>query len=241
MASVGDGGATARPLPPPDPGRMRGGRSGWSRCGGASYPCRRWFRLLVAGGFLVFLVTRFDVDLSETWAQVRGANPWLLAAAFAVHYTTFLFRGARWRILLQQASGAGWGDGRPDSGGVVFQPSGAAGWFVNSIGLAAAGGCVPGVSVSGGLRGGVFGGDRHGVVGAGAGCGAGGDPAAGGVAVPAGGGRRQCGLGGAGHRGGAGGGAAGGAGDDAVGAGAGVRGCCRAGWRPFTSGFTTGR
>ena len=49
--------------------------------------------LLVAGGFLLFLVTRFDVDLEVTWRQVRSADPWLLVAAFAVHYTTFLFRG----------------------------------------------------------------------------------------------------------------------------------------------------
>ena len=55
---------------------------------------------LVAGGFLLFMVTRFDVDLGVTWEQVRGANPWLLVAAFAVHYTTFFFRGARWRLLL---------------------------------------------------------------------------------------------------------------------------------------------
>ncbi len=89
--------------------------------------------LLVAGGFLLFLVTRFDVDLEVTWQQVRGADPWLLIAAFAVHYTTFLFRGARWRMLLQNS--------------VQTRESGASvpsvlycsqlvllGWFVNSIG-----------------------------------------------------------------------------------------------------------
>ena len=59
---------------------------------------------LVAGGFLLFLVTRFDVDLEVTWRQVRSADPWLLLAAFAVHYTTFLFRGARWRLLLQNSA-----------------------------------------------------------------------------------------------------------------------------------------
>lgn len=90
--------------------------------------------LLVAGGFLLFLVTRFDVDLAETWAQVRGANPWLLAAAFGVHYTTFLFRGARWRILLVEAAKRDGGDGVPVPGALYFSQLVLLGWFVNSIG-----------------------------------------------------------------------------------------------------------
>ena len=90
--------------------------------------------LLVAGGFLLFLVTRFDVDLSETWAQVRGANPWLLAAAFAVHYTTFIFRGARWRLLLQQAAQPDGPDAPPIPGVLYFSQLVLLGWFVNSIG-----------------------------------------------------------------------------------------------------------
>ena len=89
--------------------------------------------LLVAAGFLVFLVTRFDVDLEATWSQVRGANPWLLLAAFAVHYTTFLFRGARWRILLQYSAKAGEGGGSVPSVLYCSQLV-LLGWFVNSIG-----------------------------------------------------------------------------------------------------------
>ena len=88
--------------------------------------------LLVAGGFLVFLVTRFDVDLAVTWERVRGANPWLLAAAFAVHYTTFIFRGARWRILLLRAARL---DGRDSAPGVLYcSQLVLLGWVVNSIG-----------------------------------------------------------------------------------------------------------
>ncbi len=86
--------------------------------------------LVVASGFLVFLITRFDVDLGATWDQMRGANPWLLAAAFLVHYTTFIFRGARWRMLLQHTVGPG-----------ASVPSVAycsqlvlLGWFANSVG-----------------------------------------------------------------------------------------------------------
>ena len=86
--------------------------------------------LAVAGGFLLFLVTRFDVDLGLTWERIRNANPWYLAAAFAVHYTTFGFRGARWRMLLQHAGG---GAGRTP--GVLYcSQLVLLGWFANSIG-----------------------------------------------------------------------------------------------------------
>ena len=90
--------------------------------------------LVVAGGFLLFMVTRFDVDLSDTWERVRGANPWLLIAAFAVHYTTFVFRGARWRMLLRRAAVR---DGREEKTvpGVLYcSQLVLLGWFVNSIG-----------------------------------------------------------------------------------------------------------
>ncbi len=89
--------------------------------------------LLVAGGFLVFLVTRFDIDLAVTWEKVRGANPWLLVAAFAVHYTTFFFRGARWRMLLEHAADAS-GEGEPVPGVLFCTRAVLLGWFVNSIG-----------------------------------------------------------------------------------------------------------
>lgn len=89
--------------------------------------------LLVAGGFLLFLVTRFDVDLGATWDRVRGANPWLLAAAFAVHYTTFFFRGARWRLLLQHSSQIS-GGSEPVPGILFCSRAVLLGWFVNSIG-----------------------------------------------------------------------------------------------------------
>ncbi len=90
--------------------------------------------LLVAAAFLVFLVTRFDVDLQVAWQQVRSADPWLLVAAFAVHYTTFFFRGARWRLLLQHS--ADLSGGRETVPSVLFCSRAVLlGWFVNSIGL----------------------------------------------------------------------------------------------------------
>ncbi len=88
---------------------------------------------LVAGGFLLFLVTRFDVDLGLTWQQVRGANPWFLVAAFAVHYTTFFFRGARWRLLLQYSADTS-GESEPIPGVIFCSRAVLLGWFINSIG-----------------------------------------------------------------------------------------------------------
>lgn len=52
---------------------------------------------------LLFLVTRFSIDLSATGEIIRHSSPLLYAAALLVHYTTFLFRGARWKILLKNA------------------------------------------------------------------------------------------------------------------------------------------
>ena len=62
--------------------------------------------LALALAFLGFLVFRFDVDLAATWGTVKSANVWLLALAALIHYTSFLWRGARWKILLQNAHGS---------------------------------------------------------------------------------------------------------------------------------------
>ncbi|MEC9237496.1 MAG: lysylphosphatidylglycerol synthase domain-containing protein, partial [Chloroflexota bacterium] len=61
----------------------------------------------LAALFLVFVITRFDVDLGSTWDRVKGANPWYLVLAFVVHYSTFIFRGIRWRLLLQNVAAPG--------------------------------------------------------------------------------------------------------------------------------------
>ena len=92
--------------------------------------------LVLAAAFLFFLVTRFDVDLGITWSQLKGSNPWLLAAAVLVHYTTFIFRGARWRVFLQNTQE------RPDHPdheqrvpGVLYcSQLVLLGWFANAVG-----------------------------------------------------------------------------------------------------------
>ena len=53
--------------------------------------------------FLVFLTSRFSIDLGSTWETIRQSNPFLYVLALVVHYTTFPFRGARWRLLLRNA------------------------------------------------------------------------------------------------------------------------------------------
>ena len=86
--------------------------------------------LVLAGLFLVFIITRFDVDLGAMWDSVKGSNPWYLALAFLVHYTTFFFRGVRWRLLLQNAAGPG---GRVP-GALYCSQLVLLGWFANSVG-----------------------------------------------------------------------------------------------------------
>lgn len=86
--------------------------------------------LVLAALFLVFMITRFDVDLGATWDRVKNSNPWYLALAFVVHYTTFLFRGVRWRLLLQNAAAPG----TPVPGVFYCSQLVLLGWFANSVG-----------------------------------------------------------------------------------------------------------
>ncbi len=84
----------------------------------------------IAAVLLLFLVTRFSVDLGATWQTIRHTNPWLYALAFLVHYTTFLFRGARWRMLLRNAD-ASEAESLPSLGAssrLILM-----GWFASSI------------------------------------------------------------------------------------------------------------
>jgi len=86
--------------------------------------------LVLAGVFLAFLVTRFDIDLGDTWNQLKDSNPWFLVSAILVHYTTFIFRGARWRLLLQNTQE----DNAPTPGVLYCAGLVLLGWFVNAVG-----------------------------------------------------------------------------------------------------------
>jgi hypothetical protein len=85
--------------------------------------------LLLAGAFLFFLVTRFDVDPKAAWADARDSNPWYLVLAVLVHYMTFLFRGARWRMLLRNAQE----DESAVPGVLYCSQLVLLGWFANSV------------------------------------------------------------------------------------------------------------
>ena len=85
--------------------------------------------LALALGFLSFLIFRFDVDLGTTWGQIRAASVGYVAAAIAVHYTNFLFRGAAWSILLRNAE-----DRNASAPGVLYCAELILlGWFTNSV------------------------------------------------------------------------------------------------------------
>lgn len=92
--------------------------------------------LALAAAFLIFLITRFGIDLGVTWDQIKGANPWLLIAAVLVHYTTFVFRGARWRVFLQNAREKQDDcESSPEVPGVFYcSQLVLLGWFANAIG-----------------------------------------------------------------------------------------------------------
>lgn len=57
----------------------------------------------IAVAILWFVVRRLDVDPAAIWAQVRRANPLLLATAFAFWYGAFLVRGWRWGRMIESA------------------------------------------------------------------------------------------------------------------------------------------
>jgi len=87
--------------------------------------------LSLAAAFLIFLATRFDLDFRATWSHIRDSDPWLVAAAFLVHYATFPFRGARWQTLLRNIHGQ---DHAPVPSIVYCSQLVLLGWFVNSVG-----------------------------------------------------------------------------------------------------------
>lgn len=53
---------------------------------------------------LIFLIfRRLDINFSAVWANVRQANPWLLALGFLAYYVSFPIRAVRWTALLANA------------------------------------------------------------------------------------------------------------------------------------------
>jgi uncharacterized protein (TIRG00374 family) len=87
---------------------------------------------VVLGGLLALVLTRFEVAWGETWDLMRHMNPLWYGAAVLVHYTTFIFRGARWRVLLRNAArnaGAPFEERHALYYGRIILMS----WFANSV------------------------------------------------------------------------------------------------------------
>lgn len=86
----------------------------------------------VAGALIVFLLTRFDIDLGATWAEIRGSDPWLLAAAILAFYLSFPLRAVRWLALMSNVRlGTDRGVSLPPLRHVVIIVL--LGWFANCL------------------------------------------------------------------------------------------------------------
>ena len=59
--------------------------------------------LALALAIIVFAFHGLDINIRETWAQMRQVNPWLYVLAFASFAATFPIRAIRWRLLLRNA------------------------------------------------------------------------------------------------------------------------------------------
>ena len=88
--------------------------------------------LAIAALFVLFLATRFDFDWAKAWSNIRGMDPALYAAGLAAYYVSFLLRGMRWRLLVQNA-GLDSQEGAALPSTLRFAQLIVIGWFVNSI------------------------------------------------------------------------------------------------------------
>ena len=107
----------------------------------------------IAVGSIVFLATRFDLNWGKTLENVRSLSPWLYFFAFLIHYSGFVLRAARWRVLARNAS-------RGETTDVVlpsvlrFLQIILIGWFVNSVAWLRLGDAYRAYLLSGHTRGG---------------------------------------------------------------------------------------
>lgn len=60
--------------------------------------------LALSIAIITFVFRGLDINVAETWQQMRRVNPWLYALAFTAFYFTFPIRALRWRMLLRNAN-----------------------------------------------------------------------------------------------------------------------------------------
>ena len=87
----------------------------------------------IAAAFILFLATGVDLDWGETWDNIRSMDPWLYAVAAVLYYISFIFRGARWRILAINAAARRNGEDIRVPSTLGMSQLILIGWFVNSI------------------------------------------------------------------------------------------------------------
>ncbi len=92
---------------------------------------RTIFSFLLAFGIIVFIFTRLDINIADTWGTMLTANPLFLVTGFVVYYSAFWLRGARWKQLLNNVGLDKEGATLPSVNGLVeiIYLS----WFVNCI------------------------------------------------------------------------------------------------------------
>ena len=86
----------------------------------------------VAAVLMFLLATRFNLDWSATWDNVRKMNPGLYLLAILMYYLSFAFRGLRWQILARNAGISSSPEAKIPSA-LHCSRLILAGWFVNSI------------------------------------------------------------------------------------------------------------
>lgn len=61
---------------------------------------RTLISFVLAIGIIIFLFTRLDIDIAQTWSTILTMNPLLFLAGFVVYYAAFWLRALRWKQLI---------------------------------------------------------------------------------------------------------------------------------------------
>lgn len=83
--------------------------------------------------FVAFLAAVFEIDWARTWHNVSSINVLVYLSAIVVYYLTFLFRGARWKILADNAGSWEKDSELAKTSTFRFSQIILIGWFINGI------------------------------------------------------------------------------------------------------------